>query len=348
MSMDGTAIAIGVLAAIAVLLAILWMVLKALHNVQLELRGVNERVSGMEQNQVRVDQGIGDLRTGLAKTDSATAGLVSATSTIHEHLMRAKEGVAQLQTHSRARQGLQEQTTESIRRLEAVLAGTQSKGAAGENILEALFARLPAEWQVRDFQVGNKSVEFGLRLPNRLVLPIDSKWPATHLIERFLDTEDPDERQKVKTRIEAAVRDKAKEVRKYIDPNLTVNFCIAAVPDAVYELSARVQSDVVQWNVALVSYSMVVPYLLLVFQTVLRSEQTVDTQKLDACLRSIEDGIAAMQAELDGRFSRALTMIDNSRGELRAHLDKVAGGLTSLQLAAPGESPAQVAAAAES
>ena len=127
--MDGSAMAIGVLAAIGVLLAVLWMMLKALHNVQLELRGVNERVSGMEQNQVRVDQGIGDLRTGLAKADTATAGLVSATSTIHEQLMRAKEGVAQLQTHSQARQGLEQQTTESIRRLEAVLAGTQSKGS---------------------------------------------------------------------------------------------------------------------------------------------------------------------------------------------------------------------------
>lgn len=50
-----------------------------------------------------------------------------------------------------------------------------------------------------------------------------------------------------------------------------------------------------------------------------------------------------MQAELDGRFSRALTMIDNSRGELRAHLGKVAGGLTSLHLTVPREDVAQVA-----
>ena len=334
--MNGTLLGMGLVAVIVVLLAVLWVVLKALHDVQLELRGVNERVSGMENNQAHVDQGIGDLRTGLAKTDSATARLMSATAVIHDQLVHAKEGVAQLQTHSHARQGLEEQTAESIKRLEAVIAGTQSKGAAGENILETLFARLPAEWQVRDFQVGNKSVEFGLRLPNRLVLPIDSKWPATNLIETFLATEDSNERQRVKARIEAAVRDKAKEVRKYIDPNVTVNFGIAAVPDAVYELCTRVQTDVLQWNVALVSYSMVVPYLLLVFQTVLRSAQTVDTQKLDACLRSIEDGITAMQAELDGRFSRALTMIDNSRSELRAHLGRVAGGLTSLQISAPG------------
>lgn len=345
--MSGTLIGMGLVAVIAVLLAVLWIVLKALHNVQLELRGVNERVSGMESNQARVDQGIGDLRTGLAKTDSATARLMSATTVIHDQLIRAKEGVAQLQTHSHARQGLEEQTAESIKRLEAVIAGTQSKGAAGENILEALFARLPAEWQVRDFQVGNRSVEFGLRLPNRLVLPIDSKWPATHLIETFLATEDPDERQRVKTRIETAVRDKAKEVRKYIDPNVTVNFGIAAVPDAVYELCTRVQTDVFHWNVALVSYSMVVPYLLLVFQTVLQSAQTVDTQKLAVCLRSIEDGIASMQSELDGRFSRALTMMDNSRSELRAHLGKVAGSLASLQIAAPSADPEQVIAPVE-
>ena len=345
--MSGTLLGMGLLAVIGVLLAVLWFVLKALHNVQLELRGVNERVSGMENNQTRVDQGIGDLRTGLAKTDSATARLMSATTVIHDQLVRAKEGVAQLQTHSQARQGLEEQTAESIKRLEAVIAGTQSKGAAGENILETLLAHLPAEWQVRDFQVGNKSVEFGLRLPNRLVLPIDSKWPATRLIERFLAAEDPDERQQVKARIEAAVRDKAKEVRKYIDPNVTANFGIAAVPDAVYEVCARVQSDVVQWNVALLSYSMVVPYLLLVFQTVLRSAQTVDTQQLDACLRSVEDGITDMQAELEGRFSRALAMIDNSRGELRAQLGKIAGGLASLRLAAPGAEPEQVTAPAE-
>ena len=51
----------------------------------------------------------------------------------------------------------------AIRRLETVIAGTQSKGAAGENILDVVFSKLPAEWQVRNFPVGNKSVEFGLR-----------------------------------------------------------------------------------------------------------------------------------------------------------------------------------------
>jgi DNA recombination protein RmuC len=42
-------------------------------------------------------------------------------------------------------------SAESIRRLEAVIAGTHSKGIAGENILDAVFSMLPVEWQVRIF-----------------------------------------------------------------------------------------------------------------------------------------------------------------------------------------------------
>jgi len=48
--------------------------------------------------------------------------------------------------------------------LEAVIAGTQTNRAAGENIIEVVFSQQPAEWKARDFHVGNKIVEFGLQL----------------------------------------------------------------------------------------------------------------------------------------------------------------------------------------
>jgi len=197
-----------------------------------------------------------------------------------------------------------------------------------------VFANLPQEWQVRNFRVGDKAVEFGLRLPNNLVLPIDSKWPATHLLEQFTASEDPEEQRKLKALIERAVLDKAKEVRKYIDPNVTVNFGIAAVPDAVYDLSTGVQADVFQLNVVLIGYSMFVPYLLLVFQTILKSSQSIDMQRLDAYLRSAEKSLELAQGELEGRFSRAITMLTNSRDELGVLLSKVRSGLTSLQVTA--------------
>jgi DNA recombination protein RmuC len=249
-----------------------------------------------------------------------------------------RQDLAELQSYTRAynraREDLERRTADSIRRLEMVIAGTQTKGAAGENILEAVFANLPPEWQVRNFRVGDKAVEFGLRLPNNLVLPIDSKWPATHLLEQFTACEDPEEQRKLKSQIEKAVLDKAKEVRKYIDPNVTVNFGIAAVPDAVYDLSTGVQADVFQLNVVLIGYSMFVPYLLLVFQTILKSSQSIDMQRLDAYLRNAEESLEQAQGELEGRFSRAITMLTNSRDELSVLLSKVRSGLTSLQITA--------------
>jgi DNA recombination protein RmuC len=253
---------------------------------------------------------------------------------VSQAVANIQQGLAELHAYTRARQDLERQTADSIRRLEMVIAGTQTKGMAGENILETVFANLPQEWQVRNFRVGDKAVEFALRLPNNLVLPIDSKWPATNLLERFAACEDLEEQRRLKAQIEKAVLDKAKEVRKYIDPNVTVNFGIAAVPDAVYDLSTGVQAEVFQLNVVLIGYSMFVPYLLLVFQTILKTSQSIDMQRLDAYLRSADEHIQAAQGELEGRFSRALTMLTNSRDELSVLLSKVRSGLTSVQISA--------------
>ena len=253
---------------------------------------------------------------------------------VSQAVANIQQGLAELHAYTRARQDVERQTADSIRRLEMVIAGTQTKGMAGENILETVFANLPQEWQVRNFRVGDKVVEFALRLPNNLILPIDSKWPATHLLEQFACCEDLEEQRRLKTQIEKAVLDKAREVRKYIDPNVTVNFGIAAVPDAVYDLSTGVQAEIFQLNVVLIGYSMFVPYLLLVFQTILKTSQSIDMQRLDAYLRSADEHIQAAQGELEGRFSRALTMLTNSRDELSVLLSKVRSGLTSVQISA--------------
>ncbi len=306
-----------------------------LADVQQELRALAERVSGLEGDQRALGQGLQSLGTGLAQTSTATGSLLETAAAI-------RSGLGELQAQARARQDLEQRTAESIRRLETVIAGTQSKGAAGENILEAVFAKLPPDWQVRNFRVGNKAVEFGLRLPNNLILPIDSKWTATALLEQFACSGDPEEQRRLKAQIEAAVLSKAREVKKYLDPNVTVGFGIAAVPDAVYDLCCGIQVDVFRENVVLVAYSMFVPYLLLVFQTSLKSSQNVDPEKLAVHLRAAQASVKALQEEVEGRMSRAITMLSNSRSDMGLHLGKVSAGLTNLQIGAGqgAESPA--------
>jgi DNA recombination protein RmuC len=301
---------------------------------KVELSKLSERVAGVQQNQNNVTQNIGGLSTTLARTDSATTSLVQTTESLRGDLNAAQGTLAELRTLSQAQQGLEQQATESIQRLERVLAGSQSKGSAGENIVGMMFSKLPPEWQVRNFSVGNKVVEFGIRLPNGLILPIDSKWAASGLLEEFVICEDLKERQKIKSQIQSVVLDRAAEIRKYIDPNLTSNFGIAAVPDSVFELCSEILPDLMQLNVVLISYSMFQPYLLLVFQTTLKTLKTLDLKKLDAYLLSTEESMKVLQEELEGRFSRALVMLDNSRADMSACLSRLRAGLAGLQVGA--------------
>ena len=301
-----------------------------------EMRGLTERISTVETNQNEVQRGVGNLATdsisALSELKTLTNRLGEATAVMRSELATAKTDLTELHTHIRSRQEMDIQMSESIRRLETVIAGTQSKGSAGENILDVVFGKLPPEWQVRNFKISGKVVEFGLRLPNDLILPIDSKWTATHLLEKFVASEDIEEKQRIKRDLENVVLQKAKEVKKYIDPSVTVNFGVAVIPDSVFDLTYSIQPEAFRLNVVLVSYSMFVPYLLLVFQTMLRTSQSVDLQKVEAYLQTVQESTQAIQEELDGRFSRAITMLSNSRDDMRAIISKAGSSLTALQL----------------
>ncbi|MBI2767172.1 MAG: DNA recombination protein RmuC [Chloroflexi bacterium] len=292
--------------------------------------GLNERVANMEQHQGSLRDGLQRIDANLSQTGAVATGLREATEGIRTEVAQARAGLTELQSNARARQALEQQTADSIRRLEQVIAGTASKGAAGENLIDLVFSRLPQEWQVRNFHVGARVVEFGLRLPNGLVMPIDSKWPATALIEEFLAA-DAGMRTRLKAQIETEVVNKAREVTKYLDPSLTLSFGVAVVPDAVYELCAGVQGDCARLNVVLVGHSMFVPYLLLVFQTVLRTSRDVDLEKVAAALQVAEKALEALQDEIEGRLSRAITMLGNSRDELRLQGSRAGAQLTAIQ-----------------
>ena len=310
----------------------------------LQLRKPEEKGSSLDITVQTMSQTLQSTQTQLAVLEEKinTLGPVTQTisSTLTNKIGEVQKGLSTIYSHVKARQEIEQRTNESISRLEAVIAGTQTKGSAGENVVELVFTKLPVEWQVRNFTVNGKTVEFGLKLPSNLIVPIDSKWPATNVIEQFTSTEDLEERKRLKGEIEKSIMQKAKEVNKYIDPNITMPFGIAVVPDAVYDLSASVQTDVFQLNVVLVSYSMFVPYLLLVVQTALKTMGSVDIQRLDAFLQQVQTSMNSLQEELDGRFARAMTMLSNSRDDMRAHISKASGGITSLQISATASAPA--------
>jgi DNA recombination protein RmuC len=166
-------------------------VTQAVNSMQSEIRGLTERIISVEKNQYIANQGIGNFATNalssISELKTLTTNLSETTGAMRNELSNTKNNLTELHAHIKSRQEVERQTADSIRRLETIIAGTQTKGSAGENVLEVVFAKLPIEWQVRDFRIGGKSVEFALRLPNNLIMPIDRKCRFTKTRRIFAD-----------------------------------------------------------------------------------------------------------------------------------------------------------------
>ncbi|GIX49246.1 MAG: hypothetical protein KatS3mg131_3457 [Candidatus Tectimicrobiota bacterium] len=317
----------------ALVIALVVLGMRMASAVQAELRATRELAG-------RVATTAEQLGLKLTGTAEVTGTLRDTAEHLRQQLGEATARLVQLQSQAQARLEEERRTAEAIRRLEAVIAGTRSKGTAGENILEELLSRLPPEWQVKNHRIGGKVVEFALVLPDKRLLPVDSKWPATELLERLAAAEDPGERLRLKAEIERQVRQRAAEVRKYIDPHVTVNFALAVVPDAVYDLCTGILPEVVRHGVVVVGYSLFLPYLLLVFHMALKTGAQIEAERLQRFLQEAEQSIVQLQKEIDGRLATAITMLTNSRHELNAHLGKLRSGLAGVHTLPQGEAPA--------
>ena len=276
-----------------------------------------------------------DVLTPLQNLNQSVQDIRVQTASL-QNLSQAVQDVrvqtASLDADIKARSGVEKQTADSIARLETIIAGSGSKGAAGERVLENIISKLPPEWQVQNFRVGNKTVEFGLRLSNGSILPIDSKWAATNPLEQFSVSNDPDEQKKLREQIEKIIINKAKEVSKYIDPDITTSFGVAVIPDAIYDICPTVNIETSKFHVVVVSYSMFLPYLLLIFDMVLRTSRTIDTEKLNASIQAIQKSISDIGEEIEGRYSKAMTMLEYSKRDLKGYVGKANNALASIQI----------------
>src|SRR5260370_8656246 len=86
-----------------------------------------------------------------------------------------------------ARQSIEDEARSSLKRLESVIAGSSTRGAAGENILEEVLKHLPPEMLQRNVWVGGKVVELALQLPGGKLLPIDSKWVSSGALDQLAE-----------------------------------------------------------------------------------------------------------------------------------------------------------------
>src|SRR4029077_7136312 len=182
-------------AAVAVVGALVWSLVRRSEGQAREVAELKARLVAGGQTQ---DSQSSALRDGLSHTQTVVEGLRSALA---------------------ARQAMEEQDRAALRRMEHILAGSSTRGAAGEHILEEALRHLPPEMLQRNVWVAGKVVELALRLPGGKLLPIDSKWVSSPALEQLADTGlDANRRAQLISSVEREVERRVKEVSQYIDP----------------------------------------------------------------------------------------------------------------------------------
>jgi DNA recombination protein RmuC len=308
---------------------------------------VGQSLRHLQGEVVRVSRQQEDLRQDVSR--GREASLLQIAETTRElqaqlgHTHRALAEVKALEV-GRARQ--LDQAADSLKRLEAVVAGSSTRGVAGENILVRALSQLPPDLLETNVAFGNKIVEYALRLPGGRCLPIDSKWTSVAVLERLEETVQPAERRKLAEQVVRDVRGRIKDMTKYLDPERTLSLGLLAVPDAVYAASPEAHAVGYRDGILVVPYSLALPYVLALYRLTVRFGCAVDGDQLVERLRGLGECVRKLDDEVEGRLSRGLVQLENAREALRDHLGEARRATHRLLETAEPEAAAVPAAVA--
>jgi DNA recombination protein RmuC len=302
--------------------------------VLLAVGGVAALVWGLVR---RADGQIRDVAELRSRLESGGQTQESQAAELRERLTQTQSVVEGLRSAITARQPVEDEARASLRRLESVIAGSSTRGAAGENIHEETLKALPPEMLQRNVWVGGKVVELALRLPGGKLLPIDSKWVSSNALEQLAEPGlDAPRRAQLTAQVEREVERRVREVSQYIDPATTSPFVLAVIPDAAYDVCRGAIVGAHQRHVMVVGYAMALPYLLTLYQLHLQFARSVDMEKLQSALIDVERHLDTLESVLENKLQRAVTMLQNAYGEGKQVSARIRASAQSVQVSDTG------------
>src|SRR5579864_5427665 len=297
------------MAGTGIVAALVWSLVRRADGQARDVAELKARIQSGGQTQ---ETQAAEIRNRLAQAQSAMEGLRSALS---------------------ARQPIEEEARASLKRLESIIAGSSSRGAAGERILEEALRHLPPEMLQRNVWVGGKVVELALRLPGGKLLPMDSKWVSSPALEQLAEPGlDANRRAQLTGQVEREVERRVREVSQYIDPATTSPFALAVIPDAAYDVCRSAIVGAHKRHVMVVGYAMALPYLLTLYQLHMQFARSVDMEKLQAALIDIERQVDVLEGILENKVQRSLTVLQNAYTEGKQATAKIRASAQAVQI----------------
>ncbi|HEU5441303.1 MAG TPA: DNA recombination protein RmuC [Ktedonobacterales bacterium] len=305
-----------------------------------ELRGhlaqVQERVQALDTASAARRGTEDQVWEAIRRIETAVASLgqlPAAQQSLQIQVADALQTLSLINEIQERRHKSEDQAFSALQRLSAVLLGSATAGAAGERVVQEALANLPPQWKVTNHAVGGSRVEFAIRLPDNLLLPIDSKVVAQSKLDTLAQAVEG-EHERLANEIVQDVQRRAAEIRQYVDER-TPGFAIAAIPDAAYALSGRILADAYQKNRALiVPYSLLGPFILMVYEQHRRASVDFKSAEVAQVLANLETHLATAQSELNGRLSEGITRLTNARAALQGELAAASQKIARLRAAA--------------
>ena len=305
------------------------------------VEGLAQGIGRVQDDLLRLARAQDELSKDVQQgRETSLLRLADVAQGLRGELGQAQRALAEVKALEQSRQRQMDQASDSLRRLEAVVAGSATRGAAGENILARALAQLPPDLLEINVAFGNKVVEYALRLPGGRLLPIDSKWTSVaplDRLERLEEIDTPQEKRRLLDQVVRDVRGRIRDMAKYLDPERTLGLGLLAVPDAVYVAAPEAHGEGYRAGVVVVPYSLALPYVLALYRLTLRLGGAVDTSQLADHVRTLGEAMRRMEDEVEGRLSRGLVQVENARDALRERLGDARRVTTRLLEAAEAE-----------
>jgi len=244
--------------------------------------------------------------------------LADVAQSLQGRLATAQRELAEVKALEGARSRQMDRATDSLRRLETIVAGSASRGTAGEGILGRTLGQLPPDLLETNASFGGRVVEFAVRLPDGRLLPIDSKWTSAGALEELETTGDAVARRRLLDRVTRDLRSRIRDMEKYLDEDRTLSLGLLAVPDAVHSAVPEAHAEGWRSGVLVVPYSLVLPFVLVLYRLAVRLVAAPDGDGLAVRLASLVETLRRMDESVEGRLSRALVQLGNARDDLRA------------------------------
>lgn len=272
----------------------------------------------------------------LTRVESAIPGIQQALQSQIAEALRDLSAIKEVQNAEKQRWTTEDDAFKALQRLTAVMLGSATSGAAAERVVEEALSTLPPQWRITNHSVNGKTVEFAIRLPDGMILPIDSKLVAQTDLTDLQSAQDNRQREHLKRSIQKKVLDKAAEVQRYIDAR-SVGFAIAAIPDAAYGLSGPVLPEAYQKHRALlVPYSLLAPFVLMIYEQHQHGGD-LDAARLARLVNETQRHLGEAAEILNSHLSGAVTTLTNARDRLSREL--AAAALALEQVTSENRSP---------